>query len=533
MKRAAILLLIVSCVLVGCGKGNFSQRATAGKENTFVYPIVVNPTTMDPQIVQDGDTIDLIQNIYEGLVEWGEDNKPAPALAETWDVKDGGTTYVFHLRKGAKFQNGREVTADDFKYTIERACNPKLASPTAADYLSDIVGVKERLALHSTTTNIPGVQAIDKYTLQIKIDKPRAYFIDKLTYPITYVVPKEAVDFDHEMSDPKQMIGAGPFKLESYLKDQIVILDAFKDYHGGAPKIDKLERPVITDPTTRLNKFKSGEIDIVPLERQDVKPLQSDAEWKDQLHFFPRPAFWYVGLNLKQYPPFANRDVRRAVAMAIDKHKIVSELLGGINDEANSIVPPGVDGWPRQAQVLPYDPAAAAKLLASAGYAGGKGMPPLTMFYRADRPDIDLVANAVATELRQNLGMDVKLQALEWRNYLDKNNHKLLPFFHMRWAADYLDPQDFLSLMLTTTGAENKVYYSNPQFDALCNQADTTQDPDQRKKLYDQAEDIALQDAPFIPIYFQKDAELINPRVKGLRESLFGHLPHTTVTLSR
>src|SRR5947209_5825721 len=159
MKRAAFVLLIVACVLVGCGKGNFSQRASAGKENTFVYPIVTNPTTMDPQMVQDGDTIDLLQNIYEGLVEWGEDNKPAPALAETWDIKDGGTTYVFHIRKGAKFQNGREVTADDFKYTIERACNPKLASPTAEDYLSDIVGVEDRL--NGKAKDISGVTVLD------------------------------------------------------------------------------------------------------------------------------------------------------------------------------------------------------------------------------------------------------------------------------------------------------------------------------------------------------------------------------------
>ena len=132
MKRTAYLLLAVALTLAaGCTKGNFSQRASQGKANTFVYPIVTNPTTLDPQIVQDGDTIDLIQNVYEGLVEWGEDNKPAPALASSWDIKDGGTTYVFHLLHGAKFHNGEEVTADDFKYTIERACNPKLASPTA------------------------------------------------------------------------------------------------------------------------------------------------------------------------------------------------------------------------------------------------------------------------------------------------------------------------------------------------------------------------------------------------------------------
>lgn len=532
MKRAAYLLLAIASILaVSCGKGNFSERASQGKANTFVYPIVTNPTSLDPQMVQDGDTIDIIQNIYEGLVAWGEDNKPVPALAESWEIKDGGTNYIFHLRHDAKFHNGQEVTADDFKYTVERACNPKLASPTAEDYLSDIVGVTERL--EGKATEVKGVAAPDKYTLTIQIDKPRPYFIDKLTYPITYVVPKGVAPFDREMKSLSEMVGAGPYKITDYQKDQIVVMDGFKDYHGGAPKIDKIERPVITDATTRLNKFKSGEIDLVPLERRDVKKLQADPQWKSQLHFYPRPAFWYIGLNLTEYPPFAKRDVRRAVAMSINKKHIVQDLLDGINDEANSIVPPGVDGWPRQANVIKYDPEGAKKLLASAGYPGGKGMPPLTIFYRIDRPDIEIVASEVATELRQTLGIPVKQQALEWRTYLDKNNHDLLPFFHMRWAADYLDPQNFLSLLLASYGPENHTTYKNDAYDALCRQADISQDPEERKKLYFQAEDIVLQDAPFVPVYFQKDAELINPRVQGLRESLFGHLPHTTVSLSK
>jgi oligopeptide transport system substrate-binding protein len=532
MKRAALLSFAVVLILTaGCGKGDFSQRASKGKANTFVYPIVTNPTSLDPQIVQDGDTIDLLQNIYEGLVGWGPDNTPQPILAQSWDIQDGGTTYVFHLREGAKFHNGREITADDFKYTFERACNPKLASSTAETYLDDIIGVKDRLA--GKAKDVPGVQVIDKFTLQIKIDKPRAYFLGKMTYPITYVVPKDIAPFDTEMKDLKEMIGAGPYKITNYVKDQITVLDAFQDYHGGAPKIDKIERPVLVDATTRLNKFKSGEIDLVPLERRDVKALQADPQWKSQLHFYPRPAFWYIGLNLKEYAPFAKRDVRRAVAMAINRQNIVQNLLEGINEEANSVVPPGVPGWPRKAKVIPYDPEGAKKLLASAGYPAGKGMPPLTIYYRADRPDIEIVASSVCTDLRQTLGIDAKQQAMEWRAYLEKNNDDLQPFFHMRWAADYLDPQNFLSLLLASTGSENHVNYKNAEFDALCAKADVSQDEEERKRLYSQAEDIALQDAPYVPVYFQRDAELINPRVQGLRESLFGHLPHTTVSLSK
>lgn len=531
MKRAALLLLPFAILIAGCGQGNFSQRASQGKENVFRYPIVTNPTSLDPQMVQDGDTIDLLQNVYEGLVGWDENNQPSPRLAERWDIQDGGTSYIFHIRKGVKFHNGRELTAEDVKYGFERACNPKLASPTAATYLSDIVGVNERLA--GKASEVKGVQVVDPSTLKIQIDKPRAYFLSKLTYLVYAPVAKESATLDKEIGKLEQLVGTGPYKFERYEPNQIAVLVANKDYYGGAPKIDRIERPVITDATTRLNKFKSGEIDLVPLERQDVKPLQNDPKFKDQLKFFNRPAMWYVGLNLQGYPPFAKRDVRRAIAMAIDKKKIVNELLEGINLEANGILPPGVFAYREKPNAIPYDPEGAKKLLAQAGYPGGKGMPTVTIFYRADRPDIDIVASSVATQLRQTLGMEVKQQSLEWRNYLERHNRKELEFFHMRWAADYLDPENFLSLLLAGYGAENKIHYANPEYDALCRQADTSQNPEERKRLYAQAEDIVLQDAPFIPIYFQRDAELINPRVKNLRESLFGHLPHTTVTLGQ
>ena len=159
-------------------------------------------------------------------------------------------------------------------------------------------------------------------------------------------------------------------------------------------------------------------------------------------------------------------------------------------------------------------------------------MPPLVIYHRDGQTDVKLVAEAVATQLRQNLGVDCKTQMLPWGAYLDKHNKKQLEFFHMRWSADYLDPQNFLSLLLSTTGVENKINYSNPAFDALCAKGDTmVGKDDERLKLYAQAEDMVLQDAPFIPIYIEKDAELISPRIKGLRESVFGHLPHTTVSL--
>lgn len=535
MGRALWLLPFLAFLAVGCGSGGFSDKVKSAREksgtNVFRYPIVTTPTTMDPHMVQDGDTIDLLQQVYEGLVGWSPENVPIGLLAESWEVSEDGTTYVFTLRSGAKFHNGREVTAEDVKWSFDRCTSPKIASPIADAYLSDIVGVTDRV--NGKAQTVTGVTVVGPGKVQIKLKQPTPYFLGKLTYICAAVLPKESVPAEATMTETSQMVGTGPFKVAEIKPQQLVALAANEDYYGGAPKIARLERPVILDAVTRLNKFKAGEVDLVQLERQDIASLQKDPKYKDQLQFFQRPAIWYVAMNRLQYPPFADKRVRQAFAMAIDKRFIVDELLGGVNTVANSIVPPGVPGGDRKdAASLPFDVKKAQSLLAEAGYPGGKGLPPLSIYYREERPDIKIVAEAVVSQLKSNLGVEAKQQAREWGAYLTEYNAKRLPFCHMRWAADYLDPQNFLSHMLATYGPENKMGMDNPAFDALCRQADTLLDMNQRLPLYAQAEDIALQDAVWVPIYFQRDAELISPRVRGLRESLFGHLPHTTVEVT-
>ncbi len=530
--RFSFATLPLGLLLSGCGhKGSSSAPGTdAASATTFRYPIVTNPTSYDPGKIQDGDTIDLVQQTFEGLVRWGEDNSVQPNLAEKWEISDGGKTYMFHLKKGVKFQNGREMTAVDFKWCFERVCEPAFASPTAETYLNNIVGVTERL--RGKAKDISGISVVDPYTLQIKIDKPRPYFLGKLTYPTAFVYAKEALkDPSKEMNDVSELVGTGAFRIVKIIPSQVIELDANANYHGGAPKVAHIERPIVLDPATRLNMYKSGQIDLVQLERQDVVALQNDEKFKDQIKFFDRPAMWYVGLNCNIYPQFKDRRVRQAVAMAIDVDDIVNNILGGINKKATGIVPPGVFGHQDNPTVIKFNPEKAKQLLTEAGYPEGKGLPNFDLTYREARPDIGIVATKVASDLKKNLGMNVTLKTMEWRAYLDKYTAKKLPFYHMRWAADYLDAENFLSTLLASYGPENKVFYANPEYDALCQKADTSLDPGERQRLYAQAENIVLQDAPFVPIYFQRDAELISPRVKGLRESAFGHLPHLTVSV--
>lgn len=530
MRLSSLLILSAAVLFVGCGQGGFSERAQAGKENILRYPIVTNPTSLDPGVVQDGDTLDLIQQIYEGLVTWSEDNEPVGAIAESWEVSEDGRVYTFKIREGVKFHTGRTVTAHDVKWSIERNSNPRLASQTAEAYMSDIVGVVDKVS--GTANEVSGVQVVDDMHVQITLVKPTPYFLGKLTYLVSGVMDKDVTP-EGEISSIDQIAGTGPFRIVSYEPEQLIVLERFDDYHGGAPIIEGIERPVIKDPVTRLNKYRTGELDIVMLERQDIDGIRSNSELAGHLQYFSRPSIWYVSLNSEAFEPFQDRRVRQAIAKAIDKDKIVNELLGGVNQVANSIVPPGVPGFREQTAALEFDPQAARDLLAQAGYPNGNGFPALNLTFREARPDIKIAAEAVAAMLKQNLNIDIRLQTMEWRAFLDRFNSGEHEFVHMRWMADYLDPQNFLSHMLATYGPENKIGYANPEFDRLCRLADSMLDMDERIPLYAQAEDLALQDAAMIPIYFQRDVELHRPHVQGLRLSAFGHLPHTTVRLDR
>jgi oligopeptide transport system substrate-binding protein len=531
MRWVAIVAGLSALVLVaGCGdrKGGFSNRGSAAKENVFRYPIP-SLTTVDPAMVQDGDTIDVLQQVYEGLTAWSPENTPVGNLAESWEVSPDGKTYTFKIRQGVKFHSGREVKAEDFKYSLERVADPALNSPTVLTYLGDIVGLKDKV--EKRAKEISGVKVVDDSTLTITIDKPRPYFLARLTYPASFVVDKDFAKMGVEITDVKGMIGTGPYKAERFEPEQIVILASNKDYWGGAPAIDKIERPTIKDALTRLNKFKNGEVDLTRIERSDIAGIQNDSALKDQLHLFDRPSMYYMGMNVGM-APFDNKLVRQAFAYAIDRNKITADVLGGVNSPAKAIIPPGIPGYRENAPSFDHDPAKAKQLLSEAGYPNGQGFPKVVMYHRDGQPDVKLVAEALVTQLRQNLGIEATTQEVPWATYLARHNKDELPLFHMRWGADYLDAENFLSVLLAGYSNENHVKYRNPTYDALCGKADTLIGSEsERIKLYQQAEDIVLNDAPFVPIYYEKQAELISPRVKDMRESAFGHLPHTKTRL--
>ena len=510
----------------GCQKGNFSAAEKNASANVLRVAIATAPTSLDPAKVQDVDTGDLMQNIFEGLVSYSEENKIQPQLAESWTTKNGEKTYVFKLRADAKFHDGTLVTAKDVKASLERAANPSLGSATAGSYLTDIVGFDEVAAGKATVFS--GVRAVDDTTLEIDIKSPIPFFLGKLTYPCAYVLPAKTAA--SEITDPKACIGTGPFRLESYDPDQQVNLAAFKEYYGGAPVVEKFVRPVIKDASTRLNKYRGGELDLLTIERQDLDAVNADPKLKSERRDVPRPAIYYVGLNQGKYPPFKDVRVRRAFAMAIDRARIASDRIK--LPEAKGFLPPGIGGYRADLKGIPYDPIAARSLLEAAGYKDGKGLPPLKIYYRDGRPDSQLLAVSVVSDLKKNLGIEVQPQSMEWRTFLEARNRKELGFVGLSWYADYLDPQNFLSFLMRSDATENRDGYASKAFDDLCAKADVEPDETTRMALYQQAEDLLLTDVARIPCYFGKDDILISTRLSGVRTNLFGLMPMSKVKIT-
>jgi oligopeptide transport system substrate-binding protein len=530
-------LLTVCCLLTalaGCRPAGAPRPSTSSSQAspgaaTLHLAQSAEPTTFDPDVVQDGPTIEVLMHVFDGLVQWTTTNQLAPALAERWETSADGRTYTFHLRPGVKFQNGRALKAGDFVYSMNRALWPETHSPVAMSYLNDIVGAAEVAAGRARAAK--GLSAPDDHTLKITIDAPKAYFLAKLTYPTAYALCREAIEAKGGRLDETNLVGTGPFRLTEYRRGERIVLERNPEYFEGAPKLARIERAIVLDAGTRHAMFENGQLDIVDVSMADLEQDRKDGELSSKLQYFDRPAVYYAALNQRAFAPFKDRRVRQAFSQAVDKERICRTVLLGVNQKASGILPPGIPGYDPKYAGLPFDVTKAKQLLAEAGYPNGQGFPSLTLTFRERAPDITRVCEAMADMLRANLGVNMSLRELEWGKFLQERNRGTLPFYFLRWAADYLDPQDFLSVMLRAGAPENTIGYSNAEFDRLCDRADGESDPVLRLSLYRHAEQIAVNDAPWSPTYFQKDVELWNPRLRGVEDCLMGHLPHKRTTI--
>ncbi len=530
--RASLSLLLL-LLLTGCGPHGGANRL-GSDTRTFTVTVANNVTTFDPAMCQDVETSQVLQNAYEGLVQYSTANTIVPCLADKWSVSKDGLVYTFHLRPGALFQNGMPVTASDVQYTLTRALNPTLGSPVASQYLQDIAGARE--VTNGKAAMLKGVTVVDPATVRIAITSPKAYWIDTLTYPTAWIVCKAIAQKKPTTpltsEDAMAGAGSGAFHVTRWVKDQEVNMEPNAHYWGGAPAVSLRER-VVLDPGTRHSLFASGDVDLMrKLQIGDMSADQSDPHLKSSVKVWPRAGVYYLALNQNVYKPFRDVRVRQAFAYATDKEKLQKVVTGSTYPIAQDLLPPGIPGSDPNFAGLPLDVAKARTLLAAAGYANGRGLPPLDISGNEKEPLTQKTIDVLRQMYHDALGVAINEHQMEFGALIsaeDRNN--ALPSYFLGWYADYLDPQDFYSLLLASNSPENHTGYHNAQLDALCARADTEQNNTTRMALYRQAARIAADEVPRIPLYIGVDPELVSARVSGIDDCLMGHLPFKHVTL--
>ncbi len=472
-----------------------------------------DPPTLDPALAGDAESAVYVAEIFSGLVALDPNLKVVPDIAKSWDVSPDRTVYTFHLREDVKFQDGRPLTAQDFKYSIERAANPATASPTADTYLGDIVGVKDKL--NRKAAEVSGVKVIDNYTLQITIDQPKAYFLAKLTFPASYVVDKNNVERGGQTWTDHPN-GTGPYMLKEYVRGQRIVLVKNPNYYGD-PKPQVPEIDFILGGGSFMTMYENGDLDSTAVSINDIDRVSDpNSPLNKELYIGPELSTQFVVFNVHK-PPFDDPKVRQAFALAIDRQKVVDVVFHKMPLVANTILPPGMPGYVDPGTPPAYDPAQAKQLIAQSKYANN--MPDITWTTVGAGGAAAQDIQAMTAMIKDNLGINVSIQQTDWATFIGQlNDPTTNPYqiFDIGWIADYADPQNFLDILFRSNSAQNWAGYSNPQVDALLDQAGLEKDTATRFKLYHQAEQMILADYPVVPLTYSRQYWLTKPYVKGM-----------------
>ncbi|MGD9117303.1 MAG: peptide ABC transporter substrate-binding protein [Dehalococcoidia bacterium] len=519
MKKALFVVLalfLVSVLLLsGCPNDNDGNVATPSGEGVLTL-YGIDPWTLDPALCGDATSHAYIMQIFSGLVRLGDDLEPVPDIAERWEMNQEGTAYLFYLREDVFFHDGRQVTADDFKYSWERACAWETGSQTAATYLGDIVGAEEMLS--GASTELSGVRVLDEFTLEVTIDAPKSYFLSKLTYPTAHVVDRADVEAGGMWWH--QPNGTGPFELERWVDGDTLILAKNELYYGEMAKVDQVVFQLWGG--TPMNMYELGEIDATGVGTAYTYKVTDEAgSFYDQLSITSELSFYYIGFNTDQ-PPFDDANIRRAFSLAIDKEKLISLVFAGVMQAAYGVLPPGIPGYNEGLVGLEYDVEEALELIANSSYGSVDNLPPITLTTAGWGGLIAADTESLVYQWRENLGVEVTVRQLEPEAFLYHLDEERDEMFYTGWIADYPHPQDFLEILFGSGAENNYGGYNNPDFDALLEAAAAETDYELSLALYQQAEQMLVEDAACLPLCFGVNYVLVKPYVSGYQLNPMG-----------
>ncbi len=475
--------------------------------------------TLDPAIGYDWQNWSMIKSIFDGLMDYVPGTTELrPGLAESYEISPDGKTYTFHLRKGVKFHNGREMTAEDVKYSLDRVTTPATQSP-GAGFFGSIAGY-DAMA-DGSATSLSGVTVLDPATVKIELSRPDATFLHVMALNFSSVVPKEEVE-KWGADFGKHPVGTGAFKLSDWTIGQKLLLTKNADYwRAGLPYLDSVTFEVGQEPIVALLRLQKGEVDIpgdgIPPAK--FTEVMNNPDEKKQVVVGGQLQTGYITLNVEM-KPFDNVEVRRAINMAINKDRIV-QMINGRATPATQPLPPSMPGYTKEYAGYAFDPAKAKAMLAEAGYPDGFQ----TQLYVMNTDPNPRIAQAIQQDLAA-IGVKAEIKALAQANVIEAGGTpKTAPMIWsggMAWIADFPDPSNFYGPILGCAGAVeggwNWSWYCNKDLDAEAAKADSIVDPakqGERLALWSDVYMKIMQDAPWVPVFNENRYTMKSARMGG------------------
>ncbi|MCX7560680.1 ABC transporter substrate-binding protein [Sulfitobacter sp. F26204] len=519
MKNLIATTAMAICLALPAGADGYKPDPNAQSGGNIVITYKDDVATLDPAIGYDWQNWSMIKSIFDGLMDYTPGTTDLrPGLAESYTISDDGKVFTFKLRSGVKFHNGREMTAEDVVYSLNRVTNPATQSPGAGFFWS-IKGFDEVASGEAET--LEGVTITDPTTVQIELSRPDATFLHVMALNFASVVPREAVEAAGD-DFGKKPVGTGAFSLADWTIGQRLVFAKNKDYwRNGVPYLDQITFEVGQEPIVALLRLQNGEVDvpgdgIPPAKFQEVMndPAQAERVVEGgQLHT------GYITLNT-QIPPFDNADVRRAVNMAINKERII-QIINGRAIPATQPLPPTMPGYTKDYKGYAFDQAAAKAMLADAGFADGFE----TELYVMNTDPNPRIAQAIQQDLA-SIGITAGIKSLAQANVIaaggEADQAPMIWSGGMAWIADFPDAANFYGPILGCSGAVqggwNWSWYCNEALDAKASEADAIVDParaDERLEMWSEIYMSVMEDAPWVPVFNEQRYTMRSPRMGG------------------
>ena len=529
--------LLALCVLGSAGCARRETAVEAGNRAQILHQGVgADPNDLDPQIISTNQAAAISMALGEGLTNYDpRDLHPVPGVAESWDVSADGLTYTFHLRANAKWSNGDPIVAEDFVFSAHRILSPAFAGEFAYMFFP-VRGAEDFCVGRTKDFSTVAIRALDAHTLRYELRAPAPFFLTLVAHWSWYPVhPPTILKFGRldesgtAWTRPGNFVGNGPFALATWRPGDGAIAKKNPHYWDAAQvRLAEIYFHFIASADTEDRAFRSGQLHItnsVPIAKvagyraQNASPLRVVELYSTDVIF----------INLTR-PALDNPLVRTALSLAIDRAALAANVLRDGCAPAASLLPPDDHGYRYAGEPrLRYDPAEARRLLAAAGFPGGKNFPKIELATRSlDRER--LVGEALQQMWRKELGLDLALVVTEPRVHLDNQHHHRFDLALASWLGDYLDPLSFLDVYLANSG-HNDSSYPGPEFNRLVAAAAATSELAPRFALFQQAEAQLMRDLPSLPLYHRPNLHLVHPSVRGYESNLMDMHPYTAIWL--